>query len=156
MADEDEPKADGTLPEDERDDVEQVWMLGEGGSVILMDLPLPFEIARRVAKGQIVRVNEDGSPYEPSDDDPALVPETEAERIEREKADALEFSRLKQENPDADPAELAVQADSTAEPVKPKPVEAKGVWVHYAQSQGMSHEDADAMTKAQLIEKFGG
>ncbi len=36
---------------------------GEGGSVIAMDLPLPESIAERVAKGLILRVDEDGNPW---------------------------------------------------------------------------------------------
>lgn len=38
---------------------------------------------------------------------------------------------------------------------KPKAADPKSVWVAHAQSQGMSHEDADAMTKAELVRKFG-
>lgn len=37
----------------------------------------------------------------------------------------------------------------------PKPAAAKADWVAYAQSQGMFHDDADAMTKAALVEKYG-
>jgi hypothetical protein len=164
--DEDEPMADGTMPGDVPNDVEQVWMRGEGGSIILMDLPLPHEIARRVDKGLIVRVNEDGSAWEPSDDDPELVPETEAERIVREREAALEYAELKRARPDEDPIVLRDEAADTVgdeipedapqagdEP-KPKVSASKAVWVGYAKSHGMSHEDADAMTKAELVEKF--
>lgn len=40
------------------------------------------------------------------------------------------------------------------EVVKPKKAAAVGDWRAYAQSQGMSAEDADAMTKNQLVERF--
>jgi len=35
----------------------------ESGQLIHMDLPLPEHMADKVAKGQLVRVNDDGTPY---------------------------------------------------------------------------------------------
>lgn len=52
-------------------ETETVYVRGEGGSVIAMDLPLPEAIADRLTKGQLRRVNADGSLYAPADDDPA-------------------------------------------------------------------------------------
>ncbi|MEV7358201.1 hypothetical protein [Kitasatospora sp. NPDC091276] len=40
-----------------------IHVLGEGGVVIAMDVPLPDAIAHRMTTGQLRRVNEDGSPY---------------------------------------------------------------------------------------------
>ncbi|MEU1805842.1 hypothetical protein [Streptomyces sp. NPDC019937] len=40
-----------------------IHIQGEGGQVIAMDLPLPDHIADRLTKGQLRRVNADGSPY---------------------------------------------------------------------------------------------
>lgn len=37
---------------------------------------------------------------------------------------------------------------------KPRTVEAKGTWVAYAVSQGMTSEEAEALTKDQLVERF--
>lgn len=42
---------------------ETIHVLGEGGSIIPMDLPLPESIADRLTAGQLRRVNADGSPY---------------------------------------------------------------------------------------------
>lgn len=42
---------------------ETIHLRGEGGGVFAFDLPLPEAIADRVAKGQMHRVNEDGSPW---------------------------------------------------------------------------------------------
>jgi len=44
-----------------------------GGSIILMDLPLPESIQQRVDAGMIVRVNEDGSAWSDSDPTPEPV-----------------------------------------------------------------------------------
>lgn len=57
---------------------ETIHVLGEGGGIHSMDLPLPEPIADRLAKGLLRRVNEDGTPYvEKSDDEVPTVP-TEA------------------------------------------------------------------------------
>lgn len=39
------------------------YFRGEGGTVFKMDLPVHETIAERIAKKEIHRVNEDGSPY---------------------------------------------------------------------------------------------
>lgn len=53
---------------------ETVYLMGEGGGVFEMTLPLDRHIARRYAEGELLRVNPDGSEYEapeevPEDDD---------------------------------------------------------------------------------------
>lgn len=95
---------------------ETVFILGEGGGVFEMSLPLSEAIADRLAKGYLRRVQADGSPYVESDR-PAGVP-------------ALPESR---------PALNAVKAD----------------WVGWAVVQGLTPDDAEALTKADLIERFG-
>jgi len=149
-----------------REEEEVVFMRGPNGYIWRMALPLPEAIAYQVSKNELVQVNEDGSPYEPSEDDPELIPENEQDRLEREHLAGLEYARLKQERPEADPLELRDEAaeevgdvipedaPQVGDDAKPKAYESKAVWVHYAQSQGMSHEDADALTKAQLVEKY--
>jgi hypothetical protein len=42
---------------------ESMYVRGEGGQIIKMDLPLPEPIADRLTKGLLRRVNSDGSPY---------------------------------------------------------------------------------------------
>lgn len=49
-----------------------VHVRGEGGTVIAMDLPLPEPIADRLAKGQLTRVNPDGTPYVVTEADPEV------------------------------------------------------------------------------------
>jgi hypothetical protein len=196
-----EPVRDPNVPVVE--DEEIVFMRGLSGVIWAMSLPLPEAIADQAAKGELVQVNEDGTPWEPSDDDPELSPENSLDRLSREHAAAVEYARLKHARPDEDPivlrdeaAELAgdripeaavqgshdvpgrrggvvhgdfrddnlelldadeVHADSDG-PVehveKPKPSDTKADWVAYAETQGLSHAEADGHTKAELVEKF--
>lgn len=62
------------MPEDE---VETIHILGEGGTVFEVALPLHEAIHERMAKGLIRRVNPDGSPHlgEPDELVPAPPPE---------------------------------------------------------------------------------
>ncbi|MFF9844618.1 hypothetical protein [Streptomyces sp. NPDC013740] len=95
---------------------ETIYVLGEGGGIHAMDLPLPEPIADRLTKGLLRRVNEDGTPYvEQADDGVPSLP-TEA------------------------PAKAAPKAE----------------WVGWAVAQGATAEDAEGMTKADLIELYGG
>jgi hypothetical protein len=87
---------------------ESIFVLGEGGGIFEMSLPLPEAIEDRLAKGYLRRVNQDGTPY--SDGVP---------------------------------------------PVRPASSSAKVEWVGWAVHHGMTPDDADALTKADLIEKFG-
>jgi hypothetical protein len=43
---------------------ESIHVLGEGGSVFTMDLPLPESIVQRLDTGQLRRVNADGSTFQ--------------------------------------------------------------------------------------------
>lgn len=58
---------------------ESIHVLGEGGAVFMMDLPLPEAIADRLAKGHLRQVNPDGSPIEESER-PTGVPGTPDKR----------------------------------------------------------------------------
>lgn len=43
---------------------------------------------------------------------------------------------------------------SDAAPASPAPTALKAEWVDYAVGQGMTRDDAEAMTKADLVERF--
>ena len=95
---------------------ETIHILGEGGGIHAMDLPLPEPIADRLTKGLLRRVNEDGTPYvEEADDGVATLPTEQ-------------------------PAKTAQKAS----------------WVGWAVAQGADAEEAEGMTKADLIELYGG
>lgn len=87
---------------------EQVHVLGEGGVVHVMDLPLPEAIQDRVTKGYLPLVDPDG---------------------------AVDLTK--------------------GEPSAPSKTAAKAEWVGWAVHNGMTPDDAEALTKADLIEKFG-
>lgn len=91
-----------------------VFVLGEGGTVFKLDLPLPEGIEARLASGALKRVaNAEGDPYE-GDDGLAPTPPTEV------------------------PALSALKAD----------------WIAWAVVKGAVIDDAEAMTKQDLIDKY--
>lgn len=59
------------MPEVAADEREYGYFLGEGGTVFRLDLPVHETLADRIAKKEIHRVNEDGSPYAEADPEPA-------------------------------------------------------------------------------------
>lgn len=94
---------------------DSVHILGEGGGVWKMDLPLPEAIADRLTKGHLHLVNADGSPAGDNGGVGASAPPTSRPAINAQKAE----------------------------------------WVGWASVNGMSPDDAEALTKQDLIEKFG-
>lgn len=105
-----------------------IHVLGEGGTVITMDLPLPDHIEQRITKGQLRRVNADGSPYTPDPDAP-----TGAGQVPT-------------------PPTGPVPGLPLTQPGKNDP---KSAWVGWAVVNGANAEEADGMTKNDLIEKYG-
>lgn len=98
---------------------------GTGGVIWPMQPPLPKPIQRQVTKGELRRVNQDGSPYREPAPEPADTGSGEGDG-----------------DPPAEepPAESALKAD----------------WVGYAvRTGGLSVDVAEAMTKADLIDRFG-
>ena len=96
----------------------------------MMDLPLPEAIQQRVDAGVIVRVNEDGSLWSGSVPEPTPEPASE---------DADELAR------------------DDVGPVRPERANPKSRWVEYAQLvSDLTREEAEALTKAELISRFGG
>lgn len=47
------------------------------------------------------------------------------------------------------------RGNDSDEPTRPAQTGAKALWVDYAVARGMEREEAEAMTRAELIEKFG-
>ena len=90
------------------------YFLGAGGSIYEMDLPLSEVMQNQLTRGQLVRVNKDGSPYD--------------------------------EHGAMDLVNGEIRRPGSNAP--------KNEWVGYAVSQGVTVDDADAMTKVDLIEKF--
>lgn len=103
--------------------IETIYVRGEGGAIIAMDLPLPEAIQERFDRGLIRRVNEDGSPY-------AVAPV-----------------------PVRAPAPAGGSALTSGQVPRPGARAGKDDWVLWAMAvHGLSTEAAGAMTKAQLQE----
>ena len=104
-----------------------IHVRGEGGQIIKMDLPLPEAIQDRLTKGLIRRVNADGSPY----NGPTPAPE-----------------------PEVHVTGSAAASSALTEGRTPRPAAnaRKAEWVGWAVGvHGMDPEDADAMTKGDLM-----
>ncbi|MGW1221458.1 hypothetical protein ACWD6O_13745 [Streptomyces californicus] len=106
-----------------------IYVRGEGGQIIGMDLPLPEAIADRLATGTLRRVNKDGTPY----------------------AGALPVAYDGAPHPaaDADPGrDSALTAGRTPRPADRAP---KAEWVAWAVgTHSYTVEEAEDLTKAAL------
>ncbi|MFR0351792.1 hypothetical protein [Streptomyces sediminimaris] len=104
---------------------ETIYIRGEGGGIHAMDLPLPEPIQERLTKGMLRRVNKDGSPYlEPLAEPTPGTPPDPGKEVPG--------------LPLTEPAKTANKAE----------------WVGWAVVKGATAEEADGMTKADLIEKY--
>lgn len=68
------------MPEDS---AEFGYFLGEGGTVFRLDLPVHETIAERIAKKEVHRVNEDGTPFAEGEPEtaPASAPPSSAPKV---------------------------------------------------------------------------
>lgn len=104
---------------------ETIYVRGEGGAVLVMDLPLPEGIAERYTQGLIRRVHPDGTPYYSApalDGDPGPEPDPESS------------------GPDSRPVASSTKAQWLA---------------YVVTQGRVSAEDAASYTKADLIELAG-
>ncbi|MFD9905628.1 hypothetical protein [Streptomyces sp. NPDC059063] len=104
---------------------ETIYLRGEGGGIHAMDLPLHESIQQRLERGQLRRVNADGTPL--------TAPPAPA---------------------DADAEEGGDRPEQAAAAAGRPPVNApKADWIAYVVSQGqLSFEDAANLTKADLVD----
>ncbi|MEV7584395.1 hypothetical protein [Streptomyces erythrochromogenes] len=126
---------------------ETIYVRGEGGAIIAMDLPLPEGIAERYERGQLPRVHSDGSPYTPpAPRAPAPTPQAPGPGGDGP--------------PDPDPGTgTEPAAPPTAPPAAPRGADRPAVnapkaeWIAYVVASGLhSAEDAANYTKADLID----
>lgn len=94
---------------------DSIYVRGEGGMVIEMDLPLPDHIEHRLKAGHLRHVNADGTRREPVDGEPG-----------------------------APPAET------------PGPRASKADWAAWAVACGATPDEAEGMTRQDLIDAYGG
>lgn len=152
---------------------ETIYVRGEGGAILAMDLPLPEGIEQRVEQGLIRRVNADGSPYASTDRAPGAsgsaltqgvsprpakaAPKSEwvtwacaVHGYSPQEADALSKAAL-QDLPDLpDLPEQQPQQPATGRPAEDAD---KSEWIAYVVRLGkLSAEDAENYTKDDLID----
>ncbi|MDQ0829535.1 hypothetical protein QF032_001379 [Streptomyces achromogenes] len=156
---------------------ETIYVRGEGGAVIAMDLPLPEGIQERLDRGAIQRVNADGSPHYAA---PARAPAPAAAvpqgsaltqgivprpGARANKDDWVLWAMAVHAVPEADAEamtktqlqELPEHPAPAARPGDGRPDESadKSAWIDYTVKAGrMSREDAEAYTKDDLIALF--
>ncbi|WKV74729.1 hypothetical protein AW27_026350 [Streptomyces sp. PCS3-D2] len=112
--------------------VETIYVRGEGGAVIAMDLPLPEGIAERYERGQLVRVHSDGSPYA---------------------ARAASAPPPGPDDPDDPPPPDPAPVPEPARAARPGINAPKAEWIAFVVASGLhSAEDAANYTKADLID----
>lgn len=138
-----------------------VFVQGSGGAIVKMDVPGDVHRRERfdldIAKGALRLV------------DPGDVVEDPHPRW----PDSVRYI-LRQSARPIDPTPTAVDPASTEEPAteppapggepggeptvveQPKKSEGKPAWVEFAVAKGMEREAAAAMTKADLVDQFGG
>ncbi|MEU6295013.1 hypothetical protein [Streptomyces erythrochromogenes] len=119
---------------------ETIYVRGEGGAIIAMDLPLPEGIAERYERGQLARVHSDGSPYTPA----APRPQTPSPPVP--------------DDADGDPTAGGTGPDPAAVPdshrgARPGINAPKAEWIAFVVASGLhSAEEAANYTKADLID----
>lgn len=101
-----------------------IYVHGESSVLCSFTVPLPPHIQGRLDKGDLVRVNEDGSPWAP-----AAGPE--AEQV---------------------PAADGPLPDGA--PRLPKRSASRHVWTEFAKSQGMDAGEAATKTRDELVAEF--
>jgi hypothetical protein len=109
-----------------------VHLVAEGGAVIGFTLPLSEHVEKQWRAGELVRVHEDGSEWDEDQDDPAALAAVDEPASE-------------------EPAEPDGDADGV--PVRPRDSAHRRHWIAYAVALGAcSQDEADGMTRAQLVE----
>ncbi|WP_086809820.1 hypothetical protein [Streptomyces reticuliscabiei] len=150
---------------------ETIYVRGEGGGIHPMDLPLHESVQQRLDKGQLVRVNADGSHYmgaPPPVQEPApvkgsgLVPRPGARAG---KDDWVLWAMAVHALPEGD-AQAMTKAQLQELPEQPSPDgptapgdgrpsedASKAEWVDHIVKRGLlTREDAEAYTKDDLID----
>ncbi|MEV5710170.1 hypothetical protein [Actinoallomurus sp. NPDC052274] len=126
--------------------MDRIWLRTPGDTVLLHTLPLSEFIERQWRDGTLVRVNEDGSAFE-GDQYALLSGDGVGEAVTAAPGG---------EDPDGDQGGAPDRGEGDPDgPVRPSPNAAKPEWVAFAVGLGVcaSEEEANAMTKADLIAK---
>jgi hypothetical protein len=135
-------------------EVVTVYIRGESGTVKPHDLPLPWPIADKLAKGQIVEVDGPDDPAAlTSPEDSPIVAAAEAEKAEQERV-----SFVRQDGTEIDVTEEPEpESDEKSERVTRPPVnDPKAAWAAWAKrvDPDLTDDDIKATTKEDLIKRY--
>jgi len=145
---------------------ETIYVRGEGGGIHAMDLPLHESIQERLRKGQLVRVNPDGSTYTGLEDAMVASASTARPGKTASKTEWIGWA-VRVHGLDPERAEAATKADlmdlpdtagAAGQPAaavagRPAVDSPKSEWIAYVVSKGLlSAEDAANYTKDDLID----
>lgn len=114
------------------------YFRGEGGALLRLALPLPPIMAKQERKGTLRRVNPDGSQYREPEPEPSQ--EGQEHQEGQEGSDGAEEGSPEPNVPPEPPAQSAPKAD----------------WVNHAVASGATEAEAEALTKADLVTRYGG
>jgi hypothetical protein len=116
-----------------------VYIRGESGVVRAHDLPLPWGVADRLAKGQLAEVDGPDDPTALTAPEDSPIVAAEQEQAEDEQAAEAEQEQAEDEKP-----------------VRPVVNASKAEWSTYAKrvDQDLTDEDLAAMTKADIIARY--
>lgn len=110
----------------------EIWLKGEGGAVRRYAEPLHETIAQRLDRGDITRVNEDGTPYVEGAEPVALKPKQKLQ---------------------AEARELGVDDSGTADEIKAR-IEARRDLLKQAAELGVDTEGSDDEIRARIDAKL--
>lgn len=136
-------------------EVVTVYIRGESGTVKPHDLPLPWPIADRLAKGILVEVDGPDDPAAlTAPEDSPIVAAAEAAKAEQDRA-----SFVRQDGTEVDVTEEPEPEEAKEERVlltRPPVNNPKSDWAAWAKQvdPDLTDEDTNAMTKADLIERY--
>ena len=141
-----------------------VYIRGESGTVKPHDLPLPWGVADRLAKGQVVEVDgpDDPAALTMPENSPIVAQaaaerEQELEHLRAQLAQAQAALAEAEKQPEPEPEQTDDESDEDPGPPR-RPVinDSKDAWAAYARSvdPDLTVEDTNAMTKAQIIERY--
>jgi hypothetical protein len=119
----------------------------ENGTVDEFDLPLKPMFRSRAERGVWRRVNSDGSDWTPE-------PAQNGDGVQEDGGTAAGDGP--QIDGEADDRADAAQPPAAPPPLRPGRADPKQAWVDYAVSQGLPAAEAEDLTKAQLVDRFGG
>lgn len=139
------------------------YFRGEGGGVFGFDLPLGIEDSKRLVRGQLVRVQENGDPWVGPENDTDVLPpgrkfEVSSDGLFITVTDtdgAADDTKADVSEPDKSSEDVSAGKTTENDVPMPKASGSKATWQDYAKSQGHTDADIEGMTRDDLARTFG-